>query len=72
MTMERTNEQQQRLITLLSNGGKYSVIAIANALHIGDPRSVIRNLRKSGVKVSDEWVTTKDGRGKYKRYFIAK
>lgn len=49
--------------------GQYSVIQITKILHIADPRSVIRDLRKSGVNVSDVWRKTKQG-ARYKLYFI--
>ena len=62
--------RQQKLYDFLSQGGKYSVMDIANALYIGDPRSAIRDLRNKGVNVCDEW---KNGvEGKYKLYFITK
>lgn len=60
--------REQRLFSLLSDGFTHSVIEIANRLHIGDPRSDIRNLRAKGVAVSDIWVKGQEGR--YKRYFI--
>lgn len=60
--------REQRLISLLSDGHAYSVVEIANRLHIGDPRSDIRNLRAKGVAVGDIWV--KGQAGRYKRYFI--
>jgi len=63
------NQKQARIITLLSSGSRYSVIDIAVRLHIGDPRSVIRNIRNMGINVNDEWVEAQDG-GRYKRYWI--
>lgn len=56
------------LIHYLMGGGHYSVIDIANDLHIGDPRSAIRDLRNRGITVEDEWVSCMDGQ--YKRYWI--
>lgn len=64
------NSKYRALINLLSSGGKFSAITIANILTLGDPRSYIRNLRKFGVPVSDEWKATRDGKGRYKLYFI--
>ena len=49
--------------------GKRSVIDIMQALHVGDPRSVIRHLRKKGYDVRDEWRSTVTG-SKYKIYWI--
>mgnify|MGYP001038725448 CR=1 FL=1 len=67
----RLTGRQERLINLLSNGGKYSAIDIANRLHIGDARSEIRRLRNMGYVVSDEWKNPKDGEGlRYKLYFM--
>lgn len=63
------NAKQAKVIELLSSGSRFSVIDIAVRLHIGDPRSVIRNIRKSGIIINDIWVDAKSG-GKYKRYWI--
>lgn len=63
-------KRQQRLVTLLSDGGKHSVISIANRLIIGDPRAEIRDLRNLGIDVSDVWVKNRDNRGRHKLYFI--
>ncbi len=63
------NQKQARVITLLSSGSRYSVIDIAIRLHIGDPRSVIRNIRNMGIEICDEWVEGTSGT-RYKRYWI--
>lgn len=63
------NQKQTRVITLLSSGSRYSVIDIAIRLHIGDPRSVIRNIRNMGIEICDEWVEGTSGT-RYKRYWI--
>ena len=65
------NKKQAQLYNLLSSGSRYSVIDIAVRLHIGDPRSVIRDLRKMGIVVSDVWVEGKEG-SRYKLYWIDK
>lgn len=62
--------RQTRLINLLRDGGKYSAIDISIRLRIGDARSEIRNLRKMGIAVCDEWVPGKDGENRYKLYWI--
>lgn len=62
-------QRQAALVTLLSNGGVYSVVDIIHALPIGDPRSEIRNLRDKGVNVSDVWAQSAHGQ-RYKLYFI--
>ena len=64
-------EQSERLFELFNNGGKYSVVDIMMRLWIGDPRSVIRYLRKSGVEVLDEWRTAPSG-NRDKVYWIEK
>lgn len=63
--------RQKRLIALLKSGSKHSVIDIANALHIGDPRSDIRDLRRMGIVVNDEWVTSAYG-NRYKLFWIGR
>ncbi|WP_073399813.1 helix-turn-helix domain-containing protein [Bacteroides luti] len=60
---------EAKLILLLSDGGRHSVIEIVKRLFIVDPRAVIRNIRNRGVNVSDEWVKTPSGK-KYKLYWI--
>lgn len=60
--------RQLKVYNLLCSG-KHSVIGIMQHLHIGDPRSTIRDLRKQGFKVCDEWRETVDG-GRYKLYWI--
>ena len=64
-------KQEARLFAYLQNGIHRSVFDIAQACYIGDPRAVIRDLRKDGITVQDEWVPSVEG-GRYKRYWIAK
>ena len=63
--------RQRRVINLLSDGKHYSVADISVALHLSDPRSVIRNLREKGYLISDEWCDAVHG-GRYKKYFLRK
>ena len=63
------NDKQAQTYHLLSSGSRYSVIDIALRLHIGDPRSVIRDFRKMGINVSDVWVNGLKG-SRYKLYWI--
>ena len=70
MNTENLSSRQKSLYRLLSNGGRYSVADIIRRLPIGDPRSVIRNLRNIGVNILDEWVDNKGGDGRHKVYFI--
>ena len=65
------SEQAQRLYSLLCDGHKYSVVDIMSRLYIGDPRSVVRILRNSGIQVLDEWRTAQSG-SRYKVYWIEK
>lgn len=53
----------------LLRSGKHSVISIMQHLNIGDPRSTIRDLRKMGIIIRDEWRETVDG-GRFKMYWI--
>lgn len=62
---------QQRVYNLLMSGGQYSTADISVALHLSDPRSVIRDLRNYGAPVSDVWCTSTFGR-RFKRYFVRK
>lgn len=62
--------KEMNLLRLLMNGGRYTVLDICARLRIGDPRSVIRNLRRKGYAVVDEWETGVTG-VHYKRYWVA-
>ena len=62
-------ERQRRVMCLLSDGQKHSVIGIMQSLNIADPRSTIRDLRKLGYNVRDEWRDTIEG-NRFKMYWI--
>ena len=63
--------QRKRLFSLLSDGFPRSTAEISTELNLCDPRGLIRDLRKSGIPVSDFWVNGAYGR-RFKRYFIRK
>lgn len=65
--MKRTHRRSKVFNILCS--GKNSVADITIKTGYSDPRSYIRDLRKAGVKVFDEWRTTGDG-ARYKVYYI--
>lgn len=59
----------QRLVyNMLVGGKKYSAADIATALHLSDPRGHIKELRKKGIDIQDEW--RKGVYGRYKVYFL--
>ena len=58
---------QYRVFSLLL-GGTFTTSEISTELRLSDPRSIIRNLRRMGLSVSDVWERKEDRR--YKRYFI--
>lgn len=62
---------KRRVLSLLSDGNRYSAADISVRLGLSDPRSVIRCLRNDGVMIADEWVKAVHG-GRFKRYFIRK
>lgn len=62
---------RKRLFSLLSDGFPRSTAEISTELNLCDPRGLIRDLRKSGIPVSDFWVNGAYGR-RFKRYFIRK
>ena len=62
---------QKRVFNLLSDGIPRSAADISIALHLSDPRGIIRYIRKAGIIVSDYWAEGEYGR-KFKRYFIRK
>lgn len=60
---------QHRVFNFLMKGGKFSAADITAALHLSDPRSVIRDLRCAGIDVRDEWRPSVYG-SRYKVYWI--
>lgn len=61
-------EQAERLYRLLADGDKHTTVDITDKIRIADPRAVIRELRKKGVIVCDEWCKANGKR--FKRYWI--
>ena len=66
--LSKAAQKQVKAIMLLSDGSKHTVMEISFRCHIGDPRSVIRDIRNRGIEVKDEWVEGDETR--YKRYWI--
>lgn len=60
---------QRRVLSLLMEGGNYSVADITIRLHISDPRSYIRDLRQKGFNILDGWRDSEYG-GRYKVYYL--
>ena len=58
----------RKVLNLFLSGGQYSNVEISMILRTPDPRSHIRELRKRGYKISDNWVKSKNSR--YKIYFL--
>ena len=68
ITDRKTKEQAESLYRLLSDGNKHSTVDITDSIRIADPRAVIRELRKKGIVVCDEWCKANGKR--FKRYWI--
>ena len=60
--------RQANVLSLLLSGRKISVTDIVRNLGYSDPRGHISSLRRKGIPIMDEWVTTREAR--FKRYFI--
>ena len=69
-TLSKAARRRYRVIALLSDGRKHTVMEIAFTCRVVDPRSIIRNIRKDGIEVKDEWVDGDETR--FKRYWIEK
>ena len=52
---ENLPHRQGKVYRLLLDGVPRSAADITIALHLSDPRSAIRDLRKRGVPIADEW-----------------
>ncbi len=61
---------RRKVLDILSQGGKYSVADIVQALGLCDPRAHIRDLRKAGIPIADTWVHPKGG-SRYKLYYLS-
>lgn len=66
--LNKSANKQTRAILLLSDGYKHTAMELSFRCNIGDPRSVIRDIRKRGIVVRDEWVN--DDGSRFKRYWI--
>lgn len=67
--------QQKRVYNILARGGRYAAGEITVALggRACDPRSTIRDLRKKGIPILDEWHPNANGRGRgFKKFFLGK
>lgn len=62
----KLSHREQKVYDILKQGKK-SVTQITIALGYSDPRGYIRNLRKKGVFIFDEWISKNDTR--FKRYW---
>lgn len=60
--------RQANVLSLLLSGRKISVTDMVRTLGYSDPRGHISSLRRKGIPIMDEWVTTQEAR--FKRYFI--
>lgn len=69
--LENLPYRQEKVYQLLLDGVPRSAADLTIALHLSDPRSAIRGLRKRGIPIADEWYKSVYG-GRFKRYFIRK
>lgn len=69
MDIQTLPKAQRKVYAVLMNGGRYSIADICVRTHQSDPRSAIRDLRKRGIDIADEWRKTADG-DRYKVYFL--
>jgi len=67
--------QQKRVYNILARGGRYTACEITVALggRACYPRGTIRDLRKKGIPILDEWHPNACGHGRgFKKYFLEK
>ncbi|WP_289300091.1 helix-turn-helix domain-containing protein [Xylanibacter muris] len=71
--IKNLEHQQKRVYNILARGGRHSVVDISIVLYLADPRSTIRDLRKKGIPILDEWHPNANGRGRgFKKFFLGK
>lgn len=60
---------KQRVIETLADGAKHNVAQLTILCHTSDPRSLVRDLRREGYNIKDEWVKSSTG-ARYKNYWL--
>lgn len=60
---------QRAIMAALSDGLPHSVRELVQEAKLSDPRTAIRQLRRKGVEISDQWLVNSNGK-RYKVYFI--
>ena len=66
--LNKAAQKQEQALLLIADGQKHTSMDISFRCRISDPRSTIRDIRKLGSEVKDEWVEI-DGT-RFKRYWI--
>lgn len=62
---------RQRILQTLSDGRKHHAAELTLTCHTSDPRGIIRDLRRAGHNILDEWATSPTG-ARYKLFWLAK
>lgn len=62
---------QRAIMAALSDGLPHSVRELVQEAKQSDPRTAIRQLRRKGVEISDQWLVNSNGT-RYKIYFITR
>ena len=62
---------QRAIMAALSDGLPHSVRELVQEAKQSDPRTAIRQLRRKGVEISDQWLVNCNGI-RYKVYFITR
>ena len=60
---------ETRVLNALRSRGRCSSVELSHILWLSDPRGVISRLRRKGVLIGDEWITSPNGK-RYKSYFL--
>ncbi len=68
--MKKVPSLKQRVLTRLGDGRRYNVAQLTIECHTSDPRGIIRDLRRQGYNVADEWVQSPTG-SRFKEYWLA-
>ncbi len=69
-TKKVTSTRQKALLSLLSDGSRYTTRQMSKLAPISSPTKEVQRFRDRGVIVQDEWVEATPTTPRHKRYWI--
>ncbi len=69
-TKKLTSTRQKALLSLLSDGSRYTTRQMSKLAPISSPTKEVQRFRDRGINVQDEWVEATKTIPRHKRYWI--